>query len=446
MPPLRIGLRSPPPPTRTHARAVCTHKQLGGGGDASLPEWGCTPCRQPPLPFTRRISLSIHACPPNTNPENSAKPNSQCHPDEGLRPPSPFHNCHLTSEERRTQLRCAVPGTPPPAVPRLRHTALRDTRSPLQPSHRPPARHPPPRQTHNPTGPPSGTVTCSLKSPSRSPLRSGPGHQLPRAGFSEPVNLTLTPPDGSVPQARLHRGGKNKNVRKERRISAVGKVQSCDRSGASDPASSSAPIPPRPPRPAGSPGTEGGCSLSRRQTSPRPRGRARTHTHTHTRPLPQTQSVAGGQRGSVKTLPGCRDRSSLRPRAATRSHAPYLRRIQSEQLRVWPVPEPVQQMRASKQKGEESRSLARFLPPGRNPAHDSGYRAAPTRAGLQPCAPFTPHQESPPPPWSSRATAPLPAGNPADKGQTWGGGEISECGPQQRRGRRMGADAWLPRA
>lgn len=106
-----------------------------------------------------------------------------------------------------------------------------------------------PAPTHTPPGPASGTVTCSLKNPSRSPLRSGPGHQPPRAGFSKPVNLTLTPPDRSVPQARLHRGGRNKNVKKERRITAVGKVQSCDRSGASDPAFSSAPTPaPRPPR------------------------------------------------------------------------------------------------------------------------------------------------------------------------------------------------------
>ena len=103
---------------------------------------------------------------------------------------------------------CAVPGTPPAAVPGLRHAALQGTRSPLQPNHRPPARRPrspSPPHTHTPPGPASGTVTCSLKNPSRSPLRSGPGHQPPRAGFSEPVNLTLTPPDRSVPQARLHR-------------------------------------------------------------------------------------------------------------------------------------------------------------------------------------------------------------------------------------------------
>ena len=194
--------------------------------------------------------------------------------------------------------------------------------------HRPPARRPrppSPPHTHTPPGPASGTVTCSLKNPSRSPLRSGPGHQPPRAGFSEPVNLTLTPPDRSVPRARLHSGGRNKNVKKER-ITAVGKVQSCDRSEASDPASSSAPTPaPRPPRSAGSPGTEGGCSLSRRQTSPRPRGRARTHTHTHThtRPLPQTQSVAGGRRGSVKTLPGSlREPRERQPPAPSRHPEP----------------------------------------------------------------------------------------------------------------------------
>ena len=101
-------------------------------------------------------------------------------------------------------------------------------------------------------------------------------------------------------------GDRNKNVETERRITAVGKLQSCDRSETSDPASSSAPTPaPRPPRSAGSPGTEGGCSLSRRQTSPRPRGRARTHTHSHAAAATDTigRRRTEGQREDTPRVP-----------------------------------------------------------------------------------------------------------------------------------------------
>lgn len=109
-------------------------------------------------------------------------------------------------------------------------------------------------------------------------------------GFSEPVNLTPTPPGGPIPQAQLHRGDSNTNFHKASRITTVGHIQSRNLNGSTDSGFSSAPTL-RAPRPAGSPGTEGGNTLSRRQPSPRPRvGRA----HTQTRPLPQTQSPEEG--------------------------------------------------------------------------------------------------------------------------------------------------------
>lgn len=78
--PLRIGLRSPPPPPRTHARAVCTHTNSWAGeatphslsGDAHRATSHPSPLHAAPP------SLFTPAPPPhhNTNPENSAKPNS----------------------------------------------------------------------------------------------------------------------------------------------------------------------------------------------------------------------------------------------------------------------------------------------------------------------------------------------------------------------------------
>lgn len=128
------------------------------------------PPAAPPL-YTPHLPLYSRG-PPNTNPENSAKPNNHLSPEEGLRPPPPFHSCHLTSEERRAQLRCAVPGTPPPAVPRLLHTALRGTRSPLQPSRRPPARRPP--NTHpNRTRVRDSHLLVKEPEPEATPLRPG---------------------------------------------------------------------------------------------------------------------------------------------------------------------------------------------------------------------------------------------------------------------------------
>lgn len=86
----------------------------------------------------------------------------------------------------------------------------------------------------------------------------------------------------------------------------MGKVQSCDRSGASDPLLCSHPCPAPRARSAGLPGTEEGAAcLDDRYLRARGDGRAHTNTHTlTTRPLPQTQSVAGGRRGSVKTPQG----------------------------------------------------------------------------------------------------------------------------------------------
>ena len=120
-------------------------------------------------------------------------------------------------------------------------------------------------------------------------------------------------------------GDRNKNVEKERRITAVGKLQSCDRSEASDPASSSAPTPaPRPPRSAGSPGTEGGCSLSRLQTSPRPRGRARTHTHTHSHAAAATDTIGRRRTEGVGETWELRNHCGFGSRHRTWSGWPWL--------------------------------------------------------------------------------------------------------------------------
>lgn len=118
----------------------------------------------------------------------------------GLRPPPPpLHNCHLTSEERPNSDARSL--TPPPAVPWLldtRPSGAPDFRCSRATAPLPAAHHLPPRPTHTPPGPASGTVTCSLKNLSRSPLRLRARHQPPRAGFSKPVNLTLTPLDRSL--------------------------------------------------------------------------------------------------------------------------------------------------------------------------------------------------------------------------------------------------------
>lgn len=194
-------LRSAVPAPHTCRSGVYTHKQLGGGGDASLLGVGDTqgaashpsPLHTAPSPCSR--------LPPNPNPANSRKPNSQRRPDDRLGAPAGL----LTSKERHTQLRRAVPGTPPPEALRFRHKALGGPRPPPQTEPPPPA-HPPPQL-------PSGTVTCSSSRRTRAGAHPAPvrvsRHRQP--SFSEPVNLTPAPPGGSKPQAQLHRGDSNDN-------------------------------------------------------------------------------------------------------------------------------------------------------------------------------------------------------------------------------------------
>lgn len=137
---------------------------------------------------------------------------------------------------------------------------------------------------------------------------------------------------------------------------------------------------PAPPRPAGSPGTEGGCRLSRRQTSPRPWGRARTHTHSHAAAATDTISHQRreGRRGD--TLPGpLREPRAQQPPARSCHPEPRslpLPKARSEQLQVWPV---LNQLLDAANAGFKTKgrgiTLALVLPPGRNPAHDSGHTA-----------------------------------------------------------------------
>ena len=193
--PRRRGLRSPPPHTRQSR--VYTHKQLGAGGDASPPGWGCTPRRQPPLPFTRRSPLSVHTCPQTPTLKT---PRNQTANAAHRRGSDSRLSFNVNGETYPTQMRgprdASLRCTQAPAPgPQGQHSSAADKPPPPLPAAHP--HSPPPR-------PASGTVTCSLKDPSRNP-----GHQPLRAGFSEPVNLTLAPPDGSVPQAQLHRGDRN---------------------------------------------------------------------------------------------------------------------------------------------------------------------------------------------------------------------------------------------
>lgn len=73
---------------------------------------------------------------------------------------------------------------------------------------------------------------------------------------------------------------------------------------------------------------------------------------------------------------GSRQRSSLRPGVATQGRAPYLAGARSEQLQVWLV---LKQLLDAANAGFKTKGRAItpafFLPPARNPAHDSGYTA-----------------------------------------------------------------------
>lgn len=157
----------------------------------------------------------------------------------------------------------------------------------------------------------------------------------------------------------------------------MGSGQSCNRNGSTDSVSSSAPIPRAPRGPQAHRGQREGADCLD-DSHPRARGDGRAHTHT--RPLPPTQSVTRGGRGGVETL----SRGSLlqprgqQPPAGRGYPEPrsYLGRARSEQLQVWPL---LNQLLHAANAGFKTKgrgiTLALFLPPGRNPAHDSGYTA-----------------------------------------------------------------------
>lgn len=300
-----------PAPAHYRQNGVYIHKQLGGR--ATPHPWREYSVPPTTSPYTPHL-LSVHTCPPPATPtlENSAKPNSQ-RAQRGPGLITPLHNCHLTSEERPNS-DARSPGRLPQRYPGS-DTRPRGTRSPLQPSHRPARRPPPPPSPppHTPPGPASGIQnTCSLKNPSREPTSALPSHQPPRAGFRK-AHTNPTPPDRSVPQARLHRAGRNKNVKKERRITAVGR-SSCDRSVSAIRLSPSAPSPPRAPA-RGPRAHQGRRRVAHPARHPAPAGTGvHKHTHTTTRPPPQTQSVAGGSRqreDGSQGPSGSRERGSL---------------------------------------------------------------------------------------------------------------------------------------
>lgn len=199
----------------------------------------------------------------------------------------------------------------------------------------------------------------------------------------------------------------------------MGNVQSCDRNGSIDSVFLLCSHPPRPPAARGAHrGTEGRCSLSRRQTSPNPRGPARTHSNTAAATDTINHQRREGQRGD--TLSGSLPTQGQRPPAGSgrREQRSLPRWSAVRQLQVWLPPN---QLLDAANAGFTTKgrgiTLARSLsPPGRNTAHDSGYTA---RQKRQPGSGREPPQ-NPPPHRSTRATTPHGAGHPAGKGQTSG--------------------------
>lgn len=158
-------LRSAVPAPHTCRSGVYTHKQLGGGGDASLlGVGGHTRSRQPSLSFTHR-TLSLLTAAPQPQPCKLQETKQPTPPRRRARAPAGL----LTSKERHTQLRRAVPGTPPPEALRFGHKALGGRR----PSPRPlptlphncrpgqsPALHPEEPELE-PTPPPFGSLATA---------------------------------------------------------------------------------------------------------------------------------------------------------------------------------------------------------------------------------------------------------------------------------------------
>lgn len=135
------------------------------------------PPTTPPL-YTPHLPLCSHLPPPprNTNPENSAKPNSQRSP-EGLRPPPPpLHNCHLTSEERPNS-DARSPGRLPQRYPGsdTRPSGAPDLRCSRATAPLPAAHHLPPRPHTHPTRTRVWDSHLLVKEPEPEPTPLRPG-------------------------------------------------------------------------------------------------------------------------------------------------------------------------------------------------------------------------------------------------------------------------------
>lgn len=149
---------------------MCTHRQLGGGGDASLPGVRPTPRRQPSLPFARRTPFQLRAA-PQSQPCKLHETAQPTPPRGGAQTLAPL----LTPKERLT-LKSAT--RDPWDTPSKTHPA--PPRGPREPRPPPPTEPPPPARP--PPRPASGTshLLYVLNTPSRSPPRGRSSHSPAR--------------------------------------------------------------------------------------------------------------------------------------------------------------------------------------------------------------------------------------------------------------------------
>lgn len=217
-------LRSAVPAPHTCRSGVYTHKQLGGGGDASLLGVGTHTAPSAILLLYTPHPLPAHGCPPTPTLQTPGNQTANAAPMRGSGPRWSFN---VKGETYPTQTR--GPWDTSSRNTQARHQAHRRPRPPPQTEPPPPAR-PPPQQF--------GTVTCSSSRRTRAGAHPAPvrvtRHREP--SFSEPVNLTPAPPGGSIPQAQFHRGDRNNNIYflKLTESPPWGNVQSCDRNGSTD--------------------------------------------------------------------------------------------------------------------------------------------------------------------------------------------------------------------
>lgn len=175
-----------PAPSRS---GVYTHKQLGGGGDASLSGMGMHTAPPTIPPFTRRTSLSAHICPPTPTlktPRNRRANTAQ------MRGSDPGVSFNVNGETSPTQMRGSRDASPRCPQARVRGPKGHQTAAADQP----PPPHPPPQ-----AGVQDSHLLAEEPELEPTPLRLG-SPAPPRAGFSEPVNLTPAPPADLFPRPR----------------------------------------------------------------------------------------------------------------------------------------------------------------------------------------------------------------------------------------------------